>query len=387
MTAEPTTIWGDAMETDARKIDDTTFGQTKETRKPTFADKIKGFKPQQDISFRAVKFYTPKTMQGPELIKHFINVTRDKECLTTMQPTHVFGQKLFWHAVLSKAAHVDTICDKMMLFPSMPTEGIQIMPIRKRAILLTIPWIRTDITNEEIESQSCHFGTVQRMWSQTWKEFPTIANGNRLVTFLPSGGKEIPPFIVCRGQKLIVSYRGRQAICMRCNAQDHLTTECPKKNLKLCHLCASEQHQYRDCPDRETEKETDANSNKENEEPEKVTEKEKETNEEAAAETTPTCERIESSEDESDSETVTGEDLVIDESQICNTPEKNEESITCLPQLHEMRAELVKSSAKRTRQETPPKDKQENASPKPKRNPRKKKAQQSLENYFNQTET
>ena len=145
MTAEPTTIWGDEMETDATTIDDTTLGQTKETNKLTFADKIKGFKPQQDILFRAVKFYTPKTMQGPNITKHPIDITGDKECLTTMQPTHVFGQKLFWHAVLSKAAHVDTICNKMMFFPSMSTEGIQIIPIRKRATLLTIPRVRDGI--------------------------------------------------------------------------------------------------------------------------------------------------------------------------------------------------------------------------------------------------
>eukprot|EP00112_Aurelia_sp_Birch-Aquarium-sp1_P019347 Seg4769.5 transcript_id=Seg4769.5/GoldUCD/mRNA.D3Y31 product="hypothetical protein" protein_id=Seg4769.5/GoldUCD/D3Y31 len=57
---------------------------------------------------------------------------------------------------------------------------------------------------------------------------------------------------------------------MRCIAQDYLTTECPKKSLKLCHVHVSEEHQYRDCPNRE------ADSNKENEEPEKLTEKETE---------------------------------------------------------------------------------------------------------------
>lgn len=350
------------------------------------ADKIKVVKSQPDIALRAVKFFTPKTMQGPEIIKAFIEITGDKECLSTMQPTHVFSQKLFWHAVLFKIGHVDTVCDKMMYFPSMSNEGIQITPIRKRATLLTIPRVRADINNQEIENQLCYSGTVQRIWSQTWKEYPTIANGNRLVTFLPSGGKEIPLFIICKCQKLVLSYKGQQTICMRCNAEDHLTTECPKKSLKLCHLCASEDHQYRDCPERDAE-----NNNIENTE-EVVTQRDteenavKENNEEVVTrrgdDTTPE-ERIEASdESERESETITGDDLVIDESQ--QTPEKR---LTYLPQVNQIRAELVKSSARRTRQETPPKERTDDASPKPQRALRKKTAQQSLEKNFNETET
>lgn len=173
---------------------------------------------------------------------------------------------------------------------------------------------------------------------------------------------------------------------MRCNAEDHLTTECPKKSLKLCHLCASEDHQYRDCPERDAE-----NNNIENTE-EVVTQRDteenavKENNEEVVTrrgdDTTPE-ERIEASdESERESETITGDDLVIDESQ--QTPEKR---LTYLPQVNQIRAELVKSSARRTRQETPPKERTDDASPKPQRAPRKKKAQQSLEKNFNETET
>ena len=90
--------------------------------------------------------------------------------------------------------------------------------------------------------------------------------------------------------------------------------------------------------------------------------------------------------DESESETLTGEDLVIDESQ--QSPDKSK-TVTYLQQVHQIRAELAKSSAKCTKQETPPKEKTEIkfTSPKPKREPRKSKAKQSLADNFNQTET
>ena len=324
-------------------------------------------------------------MHGPEIIKKFIEITGDKECLSTMQPTHVFGQKLFWHAVLSKTAYVDAVCDKMMFFPSLPSEGIQITPIRKTATLLTIlaiPRVRPDISNQEIENQLCYSGTVQRIWSQTWKEYPTIANGNRLVTFLPSGGKDIPQFIICKGQKLVVSYKGRQTICMRCNVEDHLTTECPKKSLKLCHLCASEDHQYRECPKRRAENNTNDDSEIATRNENTVDDIENATNEteDTVDDETPASEES----DESESETLTGEDLVIDESQ--QTPDKSK-TLTYLPQVHQIREELVKSSAICIRQETPPKEKTEMISPKPKRETRKKKAKQSLADNFNQTET
>ena len=345
------TIWGDAME-DPAKIDDSTFGHAKEHRKPTFADKIKSTKPIPDIAIRAVKFCTPKSIQGPEIIKKFIEATKDRECLETMQTTHIFGQQLFWHAVLSKLDYVDTVCDALMAFPSMPEKKIQISPVRKRATLLTIPRVRPNITNEDIESQLCHFGSVQRIWNQTWKEFPKIANGNRLVTFLPSGGKEIPQFIICRGQKLVVSYKGRQTMSMRCNEQGHPTTECPMKNVKLCHLCASQEHQYRDCPRKdERERGKEMMEDKANDEEGERT-------------------------DESETETVTGEDLVIDESLPPSTPEKTQEPY--LPQLQHITTEIIKSSVKRTREETPPKHKTETAGPKPKRKTRRKRAQQSL---------
>ena len=342
-SAMKTTIWGDAVEmTDETiaKIDDSTFGN--DGGRATFAEKAKGnTQTSHDIAMRAVKFYTHKAIQGPEIIKEFIKITGDKECLAAMQPTHTFGERIFWHGVFTKAKYVDTICEKLVYFPS-TDDGIAIMPIRKRATLLTIPRVRPDISNNEIESQLCHFGSVQKIWNQTWKEFPNIANGNRLVTFLPSGGKEIPPFIICRGQKLVVSFKGRQAICMRCNANDHHSTDCPKKNTKLCHLCASEDHQFRDCPKKEKpqENEIPESDDKEN----------------AKDKTDPP-----ESGNESDTGTITGEDLVIDESpEPPSTTKKSKEVLSGIPK---------PTTTKRVRATTPTKEKDrtDNQSPKPKR--------------------
>ena len=61
MTAEATTIWGDETESDATKIDNTTFGQT---HKPTFADKIKGSKPQPDIPKEGIPNHRQRQQTG-----------------------------------------------------------------------------------------------------------------------------------------------------------------------------------------------------------------------------------------------------------------------------------------------------------------------------------
>ena len=164
---------------------------------------------------------------------------------------------------------------------------------------------------------------------------------------------------------------------MRCSAEDHLTTECPKKRLKLCHLCASEE-----CPKRRAENNTNDDSEIATQNENTVDDIENATNEteDTVDDETPASEES----DESESETLTGEDLVIDESQ--QTPDMSK-TLTYLPQVHQIREELVKSSSKRIRQETPPKEKTEMLSPKPKRETRKMKAKQSLADNFNQTET
>ena len=113
---------------------------------------------------------------------------------------------------------VDMVIEELVKFPSLPEDdpGIAFTPVRRRALLIAIPDASPDISDNKIGSILSHYGTVNRVWKQTWGGFPNIFNGKRLVTIFPSGGTELPPFVILRNKKISLSYRGKPVFCNIC---------------------------------------------------------------------------------------------------------------------------------------------------------------------------
>eukprot|EP00794_Sanderia_malayensis_P008512 gene8512-9425_t len=71
--------------------------------------------------------------------------------------------------------------------------------------------------------------------------------GKRLCTIYPNPENPLPPFIIISGQKILISFRGRQPVCMHCNSKFHMTSSCHLRGQKLCFHCGQDDHHYNDC--------------------------------------------------------------------------------------------------------------------------------------------
>ena len=74
---------------------------------------------------------------------------------------------------------VDKVTEELSKFPSLSEDdpGVAFMPVRRRALLITIPDATRDISDNEKGSALSRCGTVTRVWKQAWKGFPNIFNG------------------------------------------------------------------------------------------------------------------------------------------------------------------------------------------------------------------
>ena len=75
---------------------------------------------------------------------------------------------------------VDIVKAELIKFPLLPEDdpGIAFTPVRRRALLITIPDASPYISDNEIGSILSHNGTVTCVWKQTWEGFPNILTEN-----------------------------------------------------------------------------------------------------------------------------------------------------------------------------------------------------------------
>eukprot|EP00794_Sanderia_malayensis_P016324 gene16324-17963_t len=128
-----------------------------------------------------------------------------------------------------------------------PEHPLPITSVRSRPTLITIPFASPDISNEQIFQELHQYGKIINIWHQTYPEFPTISTGKRLCTIYPNPENPLPPFIIISGQKILISFRGRQPVCMHCNSKFHMTSSCHLRGQKLCFHCGQDDHHYNDC--------------------------------------------------------------------------------------------------------------------------------------------
>eukprot|EP00795_Rhopilema_esculentum_P015879 gene15879-biopygen5275 len=66
---------------------------------------------------------------------------------------------------------VDKVIEELIKFPSLSEDdpGVAFTPVRRRALLITIPDATPDISDNEIGSALSRYGTVTRVWKQTWE--------------------------------------------------------------------------------------------------------------------------------------------------------------------------------------------------------------------------
>ncbi|XP_065055207.1 uncharacterized protein LOC135683784 [Rhopilema esculentum] len=187
-------IWGDIHEPKMRPI--------------SFAEKLKQGNAKMtasDLAARAAKFETSADINFKEIIGYFHEFFNNPNCIQQLMPLAALPGRRKWNIIFSKPPMVAKVLDSLVKFPSLAADdpGISFTPIRRRALLITIPDASPDVSDNEIGNALSRHGTVTRVWKQTWEGFLNIFNGKRLVLIFPSGGTELPPFIIIRNKKFL----------------------------------------------------------------------------------------------------------------------------------------------------------------------------------------
>ncbi len=220
--------------------------------KLTFAKRLKqsdGRIPPRDIAARGAKFETSDSLSFKEIIIYFQTKFKDPNAVQQLMQLSSLPGKQRWNIIFSKANMVDQLIKELVKFPSMTKDeiGIEFTPVRRRALLITIPDATPDISDNDIRNELEKYGTVLRIWKQTWEGFPNVFIGKRLVTMFPSMSNELPPFILTKNRKVSLSFKGKPVFCKICMKDTHRTNDCPTKNVRHCYLCGSTEHAKKEC--------------------------------------------------------------------------------------------------------------------------------------------
>ena len=218
----------------------------------SFAEKLKQGNAKMtasDLAARAAKLKTSAGIDFKEIIGYFHEFFNNPNCIQQLMPLAALPGRRKWNIIFSKPSLVDKVLDSPDKFPPLVADdpGISFIPVRRRALLVTIPDATPDVFDNEIGNAFSRDGTVTRVWKQTWEGFPNIFNGKRLITIFPSGGTELPPFIIIRNKNIYLSYRASLCFCNICMSDTHRTLDCPSRNVSHCYLCGSTEHNKKDC--------------------------------------------------------------------------------------------------------------------------------------------
>ncbi len=221
-------------------------------KKLSFAEKLKGSDARMlpgDLAARGAKFETQDGINFKEVITFFQNKFQDHNAVQQLMPLSSMPGRQRWNIIFAKPNMVDNVIENMVKFPSMTKEevGVTFTPVQRRATLITIPDATPDISDNEIRRELEKFGTVLRIWKQTWEGFPHVFNGKRLVTMFPSMAQDLPPYLLIQNKKISLSFKGKPVFCNICMKDTHRTGDCPSKDMKHCYLCGATDHQKSKC--------------------------------------------------------------------------------------------------------------------------------------------
>ena len=92
-------------------------------------------------------------------------------------------------------------------------------------------------------------GYVTRVTDEYYKEeeYEHVKTGRRLVFIRLADGAAPPPYCIIKGQKMAISYRGKNKVCFHCNVECHGKAQCPIQEFKTCYNCGSPLHNYSQC--------------------------------------------------------------------------------------------------------------------------------------------
>lgn len=240
---EETSVWGDPLGQKNQPI----------RKNDTFAERLKKRMGSEDIESRGTKFPVPDTIGHPEIIKFFHGKFKDNGCVRQLQKLPArYGCNL-WNIEFSEERMVEEIVDKMIKFPSMGEDdvGVMIEPVKRRPTLITIPYATPDIPDADIMRALSEYGLIERAWAHRYEDFPSIKSGKKLLLLTTYTSKNIPPILLIKNQKILLSFKGRPMFCMRCNKEDHYSGDCPLKSLRTCYLCGDANHTNKECPKNE----------------------------------------------------------------------------------------------------------------------------------------
>ena len=127
------------------------------SKKPSFADRLKQGNAKisvNDIGARGAKFSTSDVIQAKEIIQHFHSQFKDPDCITHLQKMPSMKGKQRWNIIFSEAKMVDTVINELVKLPSVAEQevGVEFVPVRKRALLVTIPDAPPNISDHEIRT-------------------------------------------------------------------------------------------------------------------------------------------------------------------------------------------------------------------------------------------
>ncbi|XP_067120763.1 calponin homology domain-containing protein DDB_G0272472-like [Centruroides vittatus] len=109
----------------------------------------------------------------------------------------------------------------------------------KRIVLNKVPG---EMEKEDVYRLVEEYGIVKTYFEETYKEFPMILTGRRILLIETS--KKIPNLIKVKDRIIEVNYPGMVRQCVECFKEGHIRSKCPEIRCLICNLVG---HRKKDC--------------------------------------------------------------------------------------------------------------------------------------------
>lgn len=156
--------------------------------------------------------------------------------LKTLQ--HQGGYKFFAVAATPAAA------SKLSEQGSINIGGVEtaLQCVGPQVVYITILRINPLVADSDLAAALAPYGKVRTIQYQSFKGFPYVETGNRLVKM--EMAKPVPNFLHVRGERVQCEYKGVKRVCSRCGQQGHSGADC---KTPWCAKCTTFGHDAEEC--------------------------------------------------------------------------------------------------------------------------------------------